>query len=121
MVTTDIMKKNFKDIVDVEFTAEMEQELDSVEEGRMNWVNVLEDFYPSFEENLEKAKENIAKIQIKDEESDVICEKCGRRMVYKLSKYGRFLAGPGIRNVKIQRRYVREQERFVLNAEEKYL
>lgn len=95
MVTTDIMKKNFKDIVDVEFTAEMEQELDSVEEGRMNWVNVLEDFYPSFEENLEKAKENIAKIQIKDEESDVICEKCGRRMVYKLSKYGRFLACPG--------------------------
>ncbi len=94
-VTTDIMKQNFKDIVDVEFTAEMEEELDEVEEGKRQWVQVLEEFYPPFEENLEKAKKEIEKIQIKDEESDVVCEKCGRKMVYKLSKFGKFLACPG--------------------------
>ena len=95
MVTTDIMKGNFKDIVDVEFTAEMEQELDNVESGSMEWVKVLDEFYPPFEKNLEEASEKIAKIQIKDEESDVVCEKCGRKMVYKLSKFGKFLACPG--------------------------
>lgn len=94
-VTTEIMKNNFKDIVDVEFTAGMEQKLDNVEDGQTNWEDVLEEFYPPFKDNLEKAQENIAKIKIKDEESDVICEKCGRRMVYKLSKYGKFLACPG--------------------------
>ncbi|MDO5396855.1 MAG: type I DNA topoisomerase [bacterium] len=94
-VTTEIMKNNFKDIVDVEFTAGMEQKLDNVEDGQINWEEVLEEFYPPFKDNLEKAQENIAKIKIKDEESDVICEKCGRRMVYKLSKFGKFLACPG--------------------------
>ncbi len=95
MITTDIMKNNFKNIVDVEFTAGMEEELDEVEEGKEEWVRVLEEFYPPFEENLEKAKEAIEKIQIKDEESDVVCEKCGRKMVYKISKFGKFLACPG--------------------------
>lgn len=94
-VTTEIMKNNFKDIVDVEFTAGMEQKLDNVEDGQINWEDILEEFYPPFKDNLEKAQENIAKIKIKDEESDVICEKCGRRMVYKLSKFGKFLACPG--------------------------
>lgn len=95
MVTTDIMKNNFKDIVDVDFTAEMEGELDNIEDGKMQWVEVLNDFYPPFKKNLDEAGQRIAKIKIKDEESDVICEKCGRRMVYKLSKFGRFLACPG--------------------------
>ncbi|MCD8180228.1 MAG: type I DNA topoisomerase [Firmicutes bacterium] len=94
-VTTDIMKNNFSDIVDVEFTAGMEEELDSVEEGETDWKKVLNDFYPPFKESLERAQENIEKIKIKDEESDVICEKCGRKMVYKLSKFGKFLACPG--------------------------
>lgn len=94
-VTTDIMKNNFKDIVDVEFTAEMESDLDGVEEGKIQWKAVLEEFYPPFKKNLEEASERIAKIKIKDEESDVVCEKCGRKMVYKLSKYGKFLACPG--------------------------
>lgn len=94
-VTTDIMRDNFKDIVDVEFTAGMEQELDDVENGEKQWVELLEEFYPPFEENLKKAEENIEKIKLKDEESDVVCEKCGRNMVYKLSKFGKFLACPG--------------------------
>jgi len=94
-VTTEIMKNNFKDIVDVDFTAGMEQKLDDVEDGEINWVKVLEEFYPKFEHDLESAQENIAKIKIKDEESDVVCEKCGRKMVYKLSRFGKFLACPG--------------------------
>lgn len=94
-ITTDIMKNNFKDIVDIEFTANMEKELDDVEDGKREWVGILKDFYPPFEKNLKQATENIAKIQIKDEESDVVCEKCGRKMVYKLSKFGKFLACPG--------------------------
>lgn len=94
-VTTDIMKGNFKNIVDIEFTAEMENELDMVEEGKENWVDVLRGFYPEFEKNLEIAMKNIEKIKIKDEESDIVCDKCGRKMVYKLSKFGRFLACPG--------------------------
>ncbi len=94
-VTTDIMKGNFPDIVDVEFTADMEQELDDVENGSENWEDVIQEFYPPFEKSLKEAEKNIEKIQIKDEESDVVCEKCGRKMVYKLSKYGKFLACPG--------------------------
>lgn len=94
-VTTDIMKNHFRDIVDIEFTAGMENELDSVEEGKTNWISVLEKFYPDFEKNLDKAMKDVEKVKIKDEESDVICDKCGRKMVYKLSKFGRFLACPG--------------------------
>ncbi len=95
MVTTDIMKNNFKDIVDVAFTAEMEGNLDEVEEGKLSWVKIMEDFYPDFAKNLEVAQKEIEKITIKDEVSDVVCEKCGRLMVYKLSRFGKFLACPG--------------------------
>ncbi|MDY3971524.1 MAG: type I DNA topoisomerase [Clostridia bacterium] len=94
-VTSEIMKNNFSDIVDVEFTAGMEDELDSVEEGSTDWKKVLNEFYPPFHDNLEKAQKNIEKIKIKDEESDIVCDKCGRKMVYKLSKFGKFLACPG--------------------------
>ncbi|MEE1351770.1 MAG: type I DNA topoisomerase [Clostridia bacterium] len=94
-VTTDIMKQNFEDIVDVEFTANMEQELDDIEAGDTTHTKVLEDFYPSFEKTLETAHENIAKVEIKDKVSDVLCDKCGRNMVYKVSKFGKFLACPG--------------------------
>ncbi len=95
MVTTDIMKNNFKDIVDIDFTAGMETELDEVEEGKTEWVKVLEEFYPSFEKDLKKAKEEVEKITVKDEVSDVACDKCGRMMVYKISRFGKFLACPG--------------------------
>ena len=95
MITTDIMKKSFENIVDIEFTAEMEGKLDKVEDGKASWVQVLKDFYPDFEKSLEEAHKNVEKVKIKDEESDVVCEKCGRKMVYKISKFGRFLACPG--------------------------
>ena len=94
-ITTDIMKNHFEDIVDIEFTADMEKKLDEVEDGKLSWVSVLSEFYPEFESNLEKAQKAIEKIKIKDEESDVVCEKCGRKMVYKVGKFGKFLACPG--------------------------
>lgn len=94
-ITNDIMTGNFRDVVDVEFTAGMEKELDEVADGKVHWNNVLEEFYPDFAKNLENAKKAVEKIKIKDEESDVICDKCGRKMVYKIGKFGKFLACPG--------------------------
>ncbi len=95
MVTTDILKKYFKDIVDVKFTAGMEEQLDDVAEGKIRWKGILEEFYPDFAKNLETAKADVEKVKIKDEESDVVCDKCGRKMVYKIGKFGKFLACPG--------------------------
>lgn len=94
-VTTDLLKNNFEDIVDVEFTANMENQLDSVENGDVEWKSVIRDFYTPFEKVLEKAEAKIDKVKIADEVSDVKCEKCGRMMVYKLGRYGKFLACPG--------------------------
>ncbi len=94
-VTTDIMKQSFKDIVDVEFTAQMEQELDNVEVGDKEYVSILKAFYPDFEQSLRMAQESVKKVEIKDKVSDVLCDKCGRNMVYKVSRFGKFLACPG--------------------------
>jgi DNA topoisomerase-1 len=85
----------FPEILDVEFTANMEEELDHVEEGREDWVKVLKQFYSSLEKRLEVAEEEMEKIEIQDEVSDVICEKCGKHMVYKLGRFGKFLACSG--------------------------
>lgn len=94
-VTTDIMKNNFEDIVDVAFTADMEEDLDLIGDGKLDWKKLIGDFYPGFEKTFNTAMDKIDKVVIKDEESDVICDKCGRTMVYKLSKFGKFLACPG--------------------------
>ncbi len=94
-ITTELLKGNFKDIVDVDFTRAMEEKLDEVADGNIEWKNILKEFYPKFEKDLKTAEEEVSKIKIKDEESDVICDKCGRRMVYKIGKFGKFLACPG--------------------------
>jgi len=94
-VVTDIMTEHFPDIAGAEFTAEMEERLDKIESGDIDWVNILSEFYAPFEENLKKADSVIDKVKIADEESDVICEKCGRKMVYKMGRFGKFLACPG--------------------------
>lgn len=85
----------FPEILDVEFTAQMEEELDHVEEGKEDWVKVLDTFYQSFEKRLEVAEEEMEKIEIQDEVSDEICEKCGRHLVYKMGRFGKFLACSG--------------------------
>ena len=94
IMVTDMMNHYFSDIVDTEFTASMEARLDAVEEGKQDWKQILREFYPGFEKTLEKAEKEIEKIDIKDEVSDVQCDQCGSMMVYKMGRFGRFLACP---------------------------
>ena len=93
-IVNDMMCKNFPNIVDIAFTAGMEEELDEVEAGKAEWHGVIADFYGPFEKTLEEADKNIEKVAIEDQVSDVPCEKCGAMMVYKMSRYGKFLACP---------------------------
>ncbi len=95
VVVTELMKENFGSIVNVEFTAEMENNLDKVEEGELGWKDVIRDFYAPFKKDLDKADSNIKHVTLTLEESDVECELCGRKMVYRDGKFGKFLACPG--------------------------
>lgn len=94
-IVTDLMIEHFKDIVDVEFTAHMEDEIEEVADGEVKWKDVIRNFYGPFKTALDEAEEKIGNIEIKDEVSDVVCDKCGRMMVYKQGKFGKFLACPG--------------------------
>ena len=91
----NMMKKAFASIVDVNFTAMMEGLLDMVEEGKVHWKSVIENFYPDFEIAVKNAEKELEKIKIEDEVTDVICDECGRNMVAKYGPYGKFLACPG--------------------------
>jgi len=105
MVVIDMLKKYFPEIVDVEFTAGMEEKLDSIEEGLLEWTDVLEDFYQPFNETMNKAELEIGKVQVADEVTEEICELCGRNMVVKMGRYGKFLACPGFPECKNTRPY----------------
>ncbi len=94
-IVNELMSENFKDIVDVGFTADMEQKLDKVEAGERKWVDVIREFYIPFEKTLEVADKNIEHVNIEPEVTDILCEKCGRNMVIREGKYGKFLACPG--------------------------
>lgn len=94
-IVTDLLREHFPDVVDVEFTAHMESELDRVEDGERQWRSLLQDFYGPFADTLEKAEEQIGRIELPEETTDEICEKCGRNMVIKHGRFGRFLACPG--------------------------
>ena len=96
-VVTELMESKFTDIADVKFTAHMEQRLDEVEEGKSNWKSVLRDFYGDFAQNLEQAEKDLEGVRIKvpDEVSEEKCDLCGRNMVIKSGRFGRFLACPG--------------------------
>ena len=96
-VVTGLMKDKFTDIVDTAFTATMEERLDEVETGKVDWKSLLGDFYGDFEQELQKAEADLdgERIKVPDEVSDVICPKCGRNLVYKSGRFGRFLACPG--------------------------
>jgi len=107
-VVTDILVEHFPDIAGAEFTAEMEERLDKIESGNVDWVAILSDFYGPFAENLKKADTTIDKVKIADEESDVICEKCGRTMVYKMGRFGKFLACPGFPSCRNAKPIVKE-------------
>ncbi len=94
-IVNSMMSENFKDIVDVTFTANMEQKLDSVEEGKADWVEIIREFYNPFAKVLDDAYKNVEHVKIKPEETDVVCELCGRNMVIRESRFGKFLACPG--------------------------
>ncbi|HHX77314.1 MAG TPA: type I DNA topoisomerase [Firmicutes bacterium] len=94
-VVVDILKNYFKEIIDVNFTAQMEEKLDQVEEGDYPWLAVVKEFYGPFKDSLQRAETSINKIEIKDEVSEETCPQCGRNLVYKFGKFGKFLACPG--------------------------
>jgi len=94
-IVNEIMSEYFEDIVDVDFTARMENNLDQVELGEMEWKNIVRDFYPPFEGKIQDAEEKIGNIEVKDEETDIPCELCNRNMVIKFGRFGKFLACPG--------------------------
>ena len=96
-VVTQLMKERFKDIIDVQFTAGMEEKLDEVGEGKLPWRQVLDEFYTDFHEDMEEAEKALEGVHLKvpDEETEEVCELCGRKMVIKMGRFGRFLACPG--------------------------
>lgn len=94
-LVTDLMVEYFSDIVDIDFTVELEKQLDLIEEGAVDWRSIIDDFYGPFEKLLKYAEEDIGEMEIKDEITDVICDKCGKNMVIKHGRFGKFLACPG--------------------------
>ena len=94
-VVNNIMVENFKDIVDIAFTANMETKLDTIADGNLNHIDMLKEFYTPFMENLEKVADTIQRVKLQDKETDVVCELCGRNMVIKRGRFGEFLACPG--------------------------
>lgn len=102
-IVSESVEEYFPEIIDVDFTVKMEENLDSVEEGKIEWVKVIDEFYTDFEKRLEFAEEEMEKIEIKDEPVGTDCEKCGHPMVYKMGRYGTFMACsnfPECRNTK---------------------
>ncbi|MYL33131.1 type I DNA topoisomerase [Pontibacillus yanchengensis] len=102
-IVVELLREYFPEIINVDFTVEMEGNLDAVEEGKKQWIQVIDDFYQDFEKRLEKAEKEMEEVEIKDEPAGVTCEECGHEMVYKMGRYGKFLACsnfPDCRNTK---------------------
>mgnify|MGYP000894205772 FL=1 len=95
VAVNDLLAEYFPSIVDIEFTANLEQDLDKIAEGQAAWDEVVDDFYKPFEQTLETAMKNAETVSVPDQESDEKCPQCGRNLVYKDGRYGRFLACPG--------------------------
>ncbi|SDJ72673.1 type I DNA topoisomerase [Sediminibacillus albus] len=102
-IVIDLLKEFFPEIIDVDFTVKMEGDLDAVEDGKTEWIKIIDEFYTGFDKRLEKAEKEMEKIEIKDEPAGIDCENCGHEMVYKMGRYGKFLACsnfPECRNTK---------------------
>ncbi|HET7616149.1 MAG TPA: DNA topoisomerase, partial [Bacillales bacterium] len=102
-IVLELIVDFFPEVLDVEFTAKMENELDEIEEGKENWVEIIDEFYRDFEKRLQHAEKEMEEVEIKDEPAGVDCEKCGSEMVYKMGRYGKFMACsnfPDCRNTK---------------------
>ena len=94
-IVNKLLTENFKDVINVEFTANVESQFDNIAEGKEDWRKMIEEFYTPFEQTVEKVEKELEHVELVEEVSDVKCEKCGRMMVYKYGKYGKFLACPG--------------------------
>ncbi|PYZ98007.1 DNA topoisomerase I [Alteribacter lacisalsi] len=102
-IVLDLIIEFFPEILNVEFTAQMEADLDSIEDGKENWVQIISQFYEEFEKRLKTAEEEMKEVEIRDEPAGEDCEKCGHEMVYKMGRYGKFMACsnfPECRNTK---------------------
>ncbi len=102
-IVSSLMEEFFPEIIDVAFTVKMEDDLDAIEEGKTEWIRIIDQFYQGFSQRLSKAEEEMEKVEIKDEPAGINCEKCGHEMVYKMGRYGKFLACsnfPDCRNTK---------------------
>ncbi len=118
-LVTDLLVKSFPRILDVEFTAHMEEELDMIEEGRLKWVNAIEEFYGPFRESLEKAKSEMKNVKTEEVPTDIECELCGRKMVIRWGRKGKFLACPGYPECKNTRDFTTDEEgRIVVRERE---
>ncbi|MBQ8194436.1 MAG: type I DNA topoisomerase [Oscillospiraceae bacterium] len=109
-VITELLKDHFDNIVDVKFTAKMETELDNIEKGDVNWVQVLKNFYGRFAKTLEKAEADMEgkRVKVPDEPTDIVCEECGKNMVIKIGPFGKFLGCSGFPECKFTKKIVNE-------------
>lgn len=107
-IVISLVEEFFPEILDVEFTSSMESDLDHIEEGDSNWIKVLDDFYGDFAKRVIVAEEEMKEVELKDEESDEACELCGRVMVYKLGRFGKFLACSGFPDCRNTKPIVKE-------------
>ena len=105
-VVNKLLTENFPDIINVEFTAEIENEFDEIADGKENWKQMISEFYGPFEKELEKVEKELEHVELEEEVSDVPCEKCGRMMVVKYGRYGKFLACPGYPECKNVKPYI---------------
>ncbi|MBP2077645.1 type I DNA topoisomerase [Oceanobacillus polygoni] len=102
-IVSDLVEEFFPEIIDADFTAKMENDLDSIEDGKVEWIKIIDGFYNGFSKRLDVAEKEMEKIEIKDEPAGIDCEECGHEMVYKMGRYGKFLACsnfPECRNTK---------------------
>lgn len=105
-VVNKLLTENFPDIINVEFTAEIENEFDEIADGKENWKQMISEFYGPFEKELEKVEKELEHVELEEEVSDVPCEKCGRMMIVKYGRYGKFLACPGYPECKNVKPYI---------------
>ena len=105
-VVNKLLVENFGDVINVEFTANMEQEFDEIAEGKKQWKSVIKEFYTPFEKVVEKVDKELEHVKLEYEVSDVPCDKCGKLMVIKYGKYGKFLACPGYPDCKNTKPYI---------------
>ena len=94
-IVNKLLKENFANIMDIEFTANVENQIDNIAEGKEDWKKMIRDFYGPFEENVERVEKQLEHVELTEEVSNIPCDKCGRMMVYKYGRYGKFLACPG--------------------------